>query len=36
MELNGANIVITEASSGIGQEILKQLMNFDCRVVATS
>jgi uncharacterized protein len=36
MDLNGANIVITGASSGIGKELLKQLRAFDCNIVATA
>ena len=36
MNINGANIVLTGASSGIGKELLERLMAFDCNIVATA
>lgn len=36
MNINGSKIVLTGASSGIGQAILERLKDFDCKVLATS
>jgi short-subunit dehydrogenase len=36
MNLNGKNIVLTGASSGIGKEILKKLIRYDVRIIAVS
>lgn len=36
MNINGANIVITGASAGIGRGILEKLKDYDCKVVAIS
>lgn len=36
MNIDGANIVLTGASSGIGRELLEKLRHYDCNVVAVS
>lgn len=36
MDINGANIVITGASDGIGRGILERLKDYDCNIVAVS
>ena len=36
MNLKGAKIVVTGASSGIGKEVLERLKEYDCTIVATS
>ncbi len=36
MNINGTNIILTGASSGIGKELLERLREFDCTIVATS
>lgn len=36
MKIKGSRIVLTGASSGIGEAILERLKGFDCKVVATS
>ncbi|MCP4134218.1 MAG: SDR family NAD(P)-dependent oxidoreductase [bacterium] len=34
MNLNGKNIIITGAGSGIGREILGELLKYDCKIIA--
>lgn len=34
MEINKTNIVLTGAASGIGLAILKELLQFDCKIIA--
>ncbi len=36
MDLNGKNIVLTGASSGIGLELLNLLAQYDCRIIAVA
>ena len=34
MKIDGKNIILTGAASGIGYEILKILLQYDCRIIA--
>ena len=36
MDIDGKNIVLTGASSGIGLELLRRLSEFDCRIIAAA
>jgi short-subunit dehydrogenase len=36
MDINGKNIILTGASSGIGLELLRKLAKFDCRIMAAA
>lgn len=36
MNINGKNIILTGASSGIGEELLKILKNYDVRIIAVA
>ncbi|MFT8316277.1 MAG: SDR family NAD(P)-dependent oxidoreductase [Clostridium sp.] len=36
MDINGKNIILTGASSGIGKELLKKLKNYDVKIIAVA
>ncbi|MBI9075142.1 MAG: SDR family NAD(P)-dependent oxidoreductase [Desulfatibacillum sp.] len=36
MDINGKNIILTGASSGIGLDLLKKLTRFDCKILAVA
>jgi short-subunit dehydrogenase len=36
MDIDGKNIILTGASSGIGLELLQRLAEFDCRIIAAA